>query len=444
MKAESEWFLKRAARVRATPRFDMEREERLELAARLCHLLDAARKGAALSPSLNELLLSRQWPPHLAERINAWAGSNEASLRRALLAFVGEQGGTAEERFRRFLEAVKAAADARAVQWHPSIVLMFGSMLNFAIEPQSLPVVRDGSQGFVQLERTLGYDSKQAEGLDEQYENHLAFARHLHTEMVRASIPVRDMIDVEACIAYGLRGARESLPRLPSAAPIQLLRDPEWIMSLGERAALEGIVSQVEPKLALEIGAGQGGSLRRIAAHSDEVHELDLKDPSPSLRELENVHWHTGDSHELLPQLLRRFAEEGRNVDFALVDGDHTPAGVRRDVEDLLDSPAVGRTVIVVHDTMNEAVRSGLEQVEYERIPKVVYVELDFVPGYMFREPRRRYQLWGGLGLIVVDQDSSSPMVRQDRYYEAHPLIREVRQLVMEREASGDIAEPDA
>ena len=34
---------------------------------------------------------------------------------------------------------------------------------------------------------------------------------------------------------------------------------------------------------------------------------------------------HTGDSHVLLPAFLERLAEAGRTVDFALVDGDHTP-----------------------------------------------------------------------------------------------------------------------
>ena len=44
------------------------------------------------------------------------------------------------------------------------------------------------------------------------------------------------------------------------------------------------------------------------------------------------------------PRYSKRFAGEGRNVDFVLVDGDHSSDGVKRDIEDLLNSDAVRRT----------------------------------------------------------------------------------------------------
>lgn len=53
---------------------------------------------------------------------------------------------------------------------------------------------------------------------------------------------------------------------------------------------------------------------------------------------------HEGDSYNLLAKVLRELAAAGTNVDLALVDGDHTAAGFRQDLEDLLDSPSVGRT----------------------------------------------------------------------------------------------------
>ena len=169
--------------------------------------------------------------------------------------------------------------------------------------------------------------------------------------------------------------------------PAELLSDTSWQMGYGERSALEGLLSQRKPALALEIGTAAGGSLRRIAHHSGEVHSLDLDEPAPELRELANVTFHAGDSHVLLSETLAAFAEQDRVVDFVLVDGDHSTDGVRRDLEDLLDSPATGNTMIVIHDTMNDVVRAGLEAVGFEAWPKVAYVELDFVPGYMFREP---------------------------------------------------------
>ena len=50
--------------------------------------------------------------------------------------------------------------------------------------------------------------------------------------------------------------AIEKLNR-PSGTPeglIQILQDPNWQMSYGERAALEGLLAQLKPELAIEIG----------------------------------------------------------------------------------------------------------------------------------------------------------------------------------------------
>lgn len=215
-----------------------------------------------------------------------------------------------------------------------------------------------------------------------------------------------------------------------STAPASLLEGSPWQMSLGERAALVGLLCDLRPQLAIEIGTAEGGSLERVAAYSKEVHSFDLVEPDPSAREHANVTFHTGDSHRLLPELLTRLADEGRNVDFVLVDGDHSAGGVRQDMEDLFESPAVSKTVIVMHDTMNEEVRRGLEDVSYGSWPKVSYVELDFVAGYLFRSPEMRNELWGGLGLALVDSArqayfGGSPM--QQRYQPAHHLIRYAR-----------------
>src|SRR5215212_5835999 len=153
-------------------------------------------------------------------------------------------------------------------------------------------------------------------------------------------------------------------------------------MSFGERAALEGVMSQLRPKLAIEIGTAEGGSLARVAAHSEEVHSFDLVPPAEKARALGNVTFHTGDSHALLPELLTRFADEGRNVDFALVDGDHSAEGVHQDM-------------------------------------------LDLVAGYMFREPSLLHELWGGLGLVVVDSARGAYYAGhpcQTKYYEAFGL----------------------
>jgi Methyltransferase domain len=226
----------------------------------------------------------------------------------------------------------------------------------------------------------------------------------------------------------------------------EIFKDSVWQMSLGERAAVEGLLTQLKPDLAIEIGSMEGASLRRIAAHAKEVHSFDLN--PPTLAVPENVTLHTGDSHELLPAFLAELTEEGRNVDFVMVDGDHSSEGVRRDLEDLLNSRALRRTVILIHDTANELVRSGVDAVHFPAWPKVAHVELDFVPGQLFSEPALRNELWCGLGLVVVDASRlayQNGAVYQQRYYPAASLLADARDLVLARErAPAGAAAPEA
>jgi hypothetical protein len=219
--------------------------------------------------------------------------------------------------------------------------------------------------------------------------------------------------------------------------PLEIFEDAVWQMSRGERAAVEGVLTQLEPSLAIEIGSMEGACLRHIAAHAGEVHSFDLN--PPTLAVPDNVTLHTGNSHELLPAFLAGLEEQGRNVDFAIVDGDHTARGVRRDIEDLLDSRAVAHTVILIHDTANEEVRHGVDSVRFAAWPKVAHVELDWIPGRIFAEPGLRNELWFGLGLVLVDASrpayANGPVFEQ-RYHSAGPLLAEIRELVLGRERS--------
>jgi hypothetical protein len=208
--------------------------------------------------------------------------------------------------------------------------------------------------------------------------------------------------------------------------PPPLLETPEWQMSWGERFALEGLLSALRPRLAIEIGTAEGGSLTRIASHCGEVHALDIVRTEASVPA--NVELHIGDSRKSLPALLNELAGRGRNVDFALVDGDHTAEGVRADLRNLLASPAVQRTVIVLHDTMNEETRKGIGSAHPEGFEKVRIVELDLLTGYMGRLEPFTGQLWGGLGLIVVDADPGSAVPAapegDERYFDTHTMVR--------------------
>lgn len=198
-----------------------------------------------------------------------------------------------------------------------------------------------------------------------------------------------------------------------------------WQMSYGERVAIEGMLAMLKPRLALEVGRAEGGSLRRIAEHAGEVVSLDLVKPSLDIAALPNVTALSGDSHVLLGETLQRIGAEGRSVDFALVDGDHSADGAFRDVKDLLDSDATTTTVIVAHDTLNEDVRRGLEAVDYQKYDKVSFVDLDFVPGYVASMEERFGECWGGLGLIVVDSSGKFGSTRgsQPSHLVEHPAL---------------------
>lgn len=185
---------------------------------------------------------------------------------------------------------------------------------------------------------------------------------------------------------------------------------PDAEMAYAEQAALEGVLSILRPQLSLELGTFRGGSLARIAAHSAEVHTFDLA--SHVAEPLKDVTYHVGDSRVTLPPVLSALSRDGRNVDFALVDGDHSRAGVEADMTNLLTSDAVAATVIILHDCANEGVRDGARGAIL-RAPHLAYADLSFVapavaPSSLLSES------WGGLGIVVVDRRGDFwPLERQ-------------------------------
>ena len=208
--------------------------------------------------------------------------------------------------------------------------------------------------------------------------------------------------------------------------PSPLFADPVHQMSFGERAALEGLLVDLRPRLAIEIGTYEGGSLMRIASHSQHVDTFDLDDLVSRKDRLENVTFYHGDSRVQLPPVLERYSARGLTVDFVLIDGDHSPDGVRADLMNVLESPACSRTVIVLHDTMNAGVRRGVQSAGPETNPGVVYIELDLVAGYEFSGGDFDGQRWGGLGLVVTGDratDGYGAMPVQTRYVPAFDLM---------------------
>ena len=207
----------------------------------------------------------------------------------------------------------------------------------------------------------------------------------------------------------------------------EIFGNAQWQMSPSERAALKGLLAVSAPDTAIEIGTAGGGSLRAIAAAARRVHAFDLSAPAPELAALRNVTFHIGDSHVLLSRVLDGLTRDRVSVDFVLIDGDHTADGVRRDILDVLISPAVSHGLILVHDTANDEVRRGVESVDYAAWAKVTWVDLDWLPGYLSRDSG---EAWSGLGMIVVDEverASAGPTARADYAIPLPDLISAAR-----------------
>jgi cephalosporin hydroxylase len=173
-----------------------------------------------------------------------------------------------------------------------------------------------------------------------------------------------------------------------------------WLMNIGERFALAGLLQWLKPRLSLEIGTHQGGSLQALSKFSEHVISID-RNPEVS-RELEarfpNVFFRCGDSAKLLPVIVDETNRSDAVLDFVLIDGDHTTAGVRRDIEALLKLVPRARCVILMHDSGNPDCRAGIKSAPWSACPYVHDMQLDFVPGPGFNQ----WGQWGGFACALL------------------------------------------
>jgi hypothetical protein len=250
--------------------------------------------------------------------------------------------------------------------------------------------------------------------------------------VLRRTDPAGDAARFERNAPYA--ATPDNRPAILDSGPLSLTRDGRTQMSFGERAALEGVLAEIRPRIALEIGTAEGGNLRRISRFSEHVHSIDV-DHSPVGDDVPpNVELHTGSSAQVLPGLLAQLSSIDQGLDLVLVDGDHSYEGVKSDLQILLRSSCVARSVILVHDTMNAEVRAGVEDVHVDEYPGVVYFEPDFVPGYVYRRGAAANSAWGGLGLILTDRErygdyALSP--RQDLYHEPFTSLQRLRETLV-------------
>jgi hypothetical protein len=192
------------------------------------------------------------------------------------------------------------------------------------------------------------------------------------------------------------------LPLIARAIDQQNLR--YWLMAPAEQIALIFLLEQLRPKIAIEIGTAYGGSLQALSRYCERVYSIDI-DPNVPTRfagKFPNVEFLIGPSDQMLPPLLKNLQREKAPLAFALVDGDHSTEGVRKDIDHLLQFRPSVPLYIIMHDSFNPECREGLRRAQWPSNPHVHVVELDFVAGIVNPSPAFRGEQWGGLALAVL------------------------------------------
>ncbi|HUS16142.1 MAG TPA: class I SAM-dependent methyltransferase [Chloroflexia bacterium] len=194
------------------------------------------------------------------------------------------------------------------------------------------------------------------------------------------------------------------------------LAPSSWMMAPSEQVAILALLQVLKPQRSLEFGCAAGGLTRWLSHFSAQVVTVDV-DPS--------VVTVTAALPNVTPLCMTtaaavgRFRTETAHFDFAVIDADHSEAGVRRDLENLLPLA----DVIILHDSYYPPCRAGMLAALADRD---VYADLDFVPGGLQPDG-----LWGGLGLVLPTMPRATPTVARPRVSVYPYLSRRWRRTVM-------------
>ncbi|MGB1232455.1 MAG: class I SAM-dependent methyltransferase [Winogradskyella sp.] len=176
-----------------------------------------------------------------------------------------------------------------------------------------------------------------------------------------------------------------------------------WSMTNAEQATLIQVLQNIKPKVAIEIGTYNGGSLQVISEFSEKVYAIDL---TPSNRDkgcnaFSNVDYLIGDSKQIIPELVKKINANNEIVEFILIDGDHTAKGVLEDITNVLQLLPKQPITIILHDSFNPTCRKGMRACNYNANTYVHNVELDFVTGAFNHDGLYR-EMWGGFACIQL------------------------------------------
>ncbi len=177
-----------------------------------------------------------------------------------------------------------------------------------------------------------------------------------------------------------------------------------------EIAGLLERINEIKPKVILEIGTANGGTLflfSRIAPEDATIVSVDLPGGGfgggySAWRTLlykafplrgKKMHLFRADSHknETLEQV--KVVLDGQQIDFLFIDGDHTYEGVKRDFE--MYSPLVRKGgMVAFHDIVPHLAEAGCEVTQLWEEMKYGYDHMELV--------ENQSQNWAGIGIIYM------------------------------------------
>jgi hypothetical protein len=174
----------------------------------------------------------------------------------------------------------------------------------------------------------------------------------------------------------------------------------EWMV-------LQHILSGWRPKRAIEVGTYRGGSLQVLAHFCEHVDSIDIDSSIADALagRFTNVTFHTGNSGELLPSVLRSNAHDREPVGFILIDGDHSTEGVRCDINSLLSVTPSCAPVVLMHDAFNPDCRAGILSANWQLCPHVHELEIDYIPGVYHQhayDTAAARTMWGGFACALL------------------------------------------
>jgi hypothetical protein len=194
----------------------------------------------------------------------------------------------------------------------------------------------------------------------------------------------------------------------------------EWKMTDAERGTLLALLTTLKPAYAIEVGVYRAGSLAILSALCQKVYALDIDPACEAMyaSRFPNVEFVTGPSQETLPKLIERMQASGEALEFVLIDADHSPEGVRRDINSVLRYRPHRPLYVIMHDSFNPACRGGMKAAEWSSNPHTHMVELDFVVGrFVTEEDGAEYrQMWCGfaLGVLLPEERQGDVIMREN------------------------------